>query len=90
MTTRKQHNQDAGYIAERMNPFVPGTKVVIYIAAEQGIDAWGDKYAVVCDAHSNIGGRTNLPEARHFMKNPCDFCQDCRAIAERNGEAGTA
>ena len=36
MSNRKRHSTDAGYIAERMNPFVPGRKIVIYRAAEQG------------------------------------------------------
>ena len=81
---RKQHNTEAGYIAERMNPHVPGRKVVIYIAAEQGIDAFADregnphKYAVVCDQHGQIGGTTNLPKARELMKAPEDFCTGCR------------
>ena len=52
---RKIHSEDYGYIAERMNPFFKGSKVVIYIAEEQGIDTvgalqsrvpthWGENY----------------------------------------------
>jgi hypothetical protein len=83
MTPRKQHATDAGYIAERGNPIIPGKKVVIYIAAEQGIDAWGNKYAVSCDAHSNIGGAASLPKARVFMKRPDEFCLECREALYR-------
>ena len=77
---RKQHSNDAGYIAERMNPFVPGAKVVIYRAEEQGIDTGGNKYAIVCDAHSTLSSATNLPDARVQMKRPDNFCEYCMAL----------
>jgi hypothetical protein len=77
---RKQHNREAGYIAERMNPFAPGRKVVIYRAEEQGIDVDGSKYAIVCDAHGTISSATNLPDARVQMKRPDNFCEACMAI----------
>jgi len=80
--TRKQHNTEPGYIAERMNPFVAGSKVVIYIADEQGLDVGDCKYAVVCDAHSTLVGTTNIPRARASMKNPAEFCQGCRDIED--------
>jgi hypothetical protein len=85
-TGRKRHNGDAGYIAERMNPFASGQKVVIYRAAEQGIDVGTDKYAIVCDAHATICGTTNLPDARVLMKNPDNFCEACREIGSRSEE----
>lgn len=75
---RKLHNTDAGYIAERTNPFIPGKKVVIYIAEKQGIDVGGSKYAVVCDAHGSLWGETSVPKARQLMKNPDEFCFECR------------
>lgn len=78
--SRKQHNGDAGYIAERMNPNMTGTKVVIYIAEDQGMDVGGEKYAVVCDAHATLCGATSLPKARILMKWPEEFCEDCMAI----------
>ncbi len=80
MSKRKRHNEDAGYIAERMNPFVPGEKVVIYIGVEQGFEATEGKYAVVCDAHSTNTNTTNIPDARVIMKNPEIFCDQCRRI----------
>ena len=58
-----------------MNPFVPGRKIVIYRAAEQGIDLGTDSYAVVCDAHGTICGTTSVPDARVLMENPEDFCE---------------
>jgi len=76
---RKVHNLEAGYVAERMNQNAPGTKIVIYIATEQGIDVDG-KYAVVCDAHGTICSSANLPQARLSMKAPESFCDACRAI----------
>jgi hypothetical protein len=76
-SNRKPHNGDAGYIAEKI--FRPsGSHIVIYKAAEQGIDAGGDKYAVVCSKHASIVSDTNLPGARVSMKYPA-FCEDCMA-----------
>jgi hypothetical protein len=79
-TPRKKHNEEPGYIAERTNPHVPGEKVTIYIAAEQGIDVGESKYAVVCDAHATICGETSIPRARVIMKAPEEFCEGCRAL----------
>lgn len=79
--SRKVHNRDAGYVAERMNPFVPGTKVVIYVASEQDIDVGTNKYAVVCDAHATICGENSIPRARKLMKLP-EFCEECQKISE--------
>ncbi len=81
---RKLHNQEAGYIAERMNPWVPGSKVVIYRAVESEIDVGSCKYVVVCDAHGALIGETNIPNARHDMKWPDEFCEECRKLADEN------
>ena len=80
--SRKIHNNDAGYIAERMNPFVDGKKVVIYVAEEQGLDVAGYKYAVVCDAHGTLNGDSSIPKARILMKHPDNFCEECAKIEE--------
>ena len=79
MGNRKKHAGEAGYIAERMNPVLNGTKVVIYVAAEQGIDV-DEKYVVVCDAHGTICEASSVPKARELMKSPTEFCHDCRCI----------
>lgn len=86
MANQKQHSGEAGYIAERANPYVVArngrtAKVVIYDAAQQGIDTAGQRHAVVCDAHGQIGGAPSLPEARKMMKRPDEFCTECRALA---------
>lgn len=80
---RKQHNYEAGYIAERMNPYASGKKVVIYRAAEQGLDVGENKYAVVCDTHGTLCGTTNVPDARILMKNPDNFCEECAKIKSK-------
>jgi hypothetical protein len=80
MANRKQHNQEAGYIAERANPFAKAFKTVIYLASEQGLDT-GTKYAVVCSAHNTFVGETSLPKARVSMKYPASFCDDCKTLA---------
>lgn len=73
MSTRKPHNQNSGYIAEKQ--YNNGAHIVIYRAEEAGIDA-GTKYAVVCEKHSRIAGATSVPKARQIMKRP-DFCEKC-------------
>lgn len=80
--SRKQHNTEPGYVAERMNPNVPGTKVVIYEADRQGIDVGHYRYAVVCNAHGAIVGEQGLRGARASMKAPENFCDGCRDLAE--------
>ncbi len=81
---RKIHSTEPGYIAERMNPFVPGQKVVIYEGEAQGIDVAPDKYAVVCDAHSTVCGTSSIPKARVLMKQPDEFCEGCTEL--HNGD----
>lgn len=84
---RKQHSTEPGYIAERLNPYnLKGgqSKVVIYLAQEQGIDTNGQKYATVCDMHGCVGGWPSLPKARFAMKNPNEFCLECRKIVTDN------
>jgi len=75
------HKGDAGFVAERDNPFAPGTKVVVYKAAQQGIDVGPDRYAVVCDAHGSILGDSSAKAARSDMAHPAEFCEGCRARA---------
>lgn len=75
---RKKHSEESGYIAERANPHVKGSKVIIYIAVKQGMDVGNNKYAVFCDAHSTLIGTTSIPKARILMKQPEQFCDGCR------------
>lgn len=79
---RKQHSQDAGYIAERMNPVAPGKKVVIYLASAQDFDESEGKYAVVCDAHGTVANTDNEHDARVLMKAPENFCEKCELMRE--------
>jgi hypothetical protein len=78
--SRKIHNIECGYIAERKNPFTDG-KVVIYVAAQQGIDVAPDRYIVVCDTHATIVGTSSIPKARKFMKYP-EFCEECMKLGK--------
>lgn len=80
---RKKHNQEPGYIAERRNPTDGRFKVVIYIAADQGIDVAPNKYAVVCDKHGTIVGDSSVSGARASMKAPWNFCEQCREDKEK-------
>jgi hypothetical protein len=80
MAKKPRHADDAGFIAEAKNPFLPETVVVVYDAAEQGLDV-GAKYAVVCDAHSVISASRSLRDAKFVMEHPDEFCDDCRGLA---------
>jgi hypothetical protein len=86
VSTRKPHNRDAGYICERRNR-ITGEWCVVYVAAEQGIDTGGVKYATVCTAHATVISATNLPNARIDMVTPEEWCEDCRdAVPAAMGE----
>lgn len=87
MSIRKPHNQDAGYIAEKIFG-ASASHIVIYRAAEQGIDVGGKKYAVVCSAHHCIVGEVSLPAARLSMKYPA-FCEECAKHVKRLSDLET-
>lgn len=81
MSVRKPHNGDAGYIAEKI--YGPScAHIVIYVAADQGIDAGPDKYAIVCTLHGTIMGAASVAKARPVMKLP-EFCEACMNERER-------
>jgi hypothetical protein len=83
VSIRKPHNNEAGYIASRRSS-LNREWVVIYDAMQQGIDTCdlgtGDatRYAVVCCEHGQIGTATSLPKARALLRQPGEFCLDCR------------
>ncbi|KKM85892.1 hypothetical protein LCGC14_1284590 [marine sediment metagenome] len=77
---RKVHSKELGYIAERMNPHIGGSKVVIYVAGKQDMDVGSNKYAVFCDGHNTLVGTTSIPKARILMKQPEQFCDSCRNL----------
>jgi hypothetical protein len=83
MTARKPFNDNAGYIASRHNE-INGGWVVIYVAADQGIDVGSNKYVVVCEKHATICGFTSVAKARPRLKFP-DFCEECMADAKASG-----
>jgi len=81
MSKRKPHNEDLGYVAERVfrrTHLLNGSHIVIYIAEEQGIDV-DHKYAIVCSEHATITSDTSIPKARLSMKYP-EFCEACMSI----------
>ena len=72
---RKPFNDRAGYKASKRSGANRGW-CCIYIAADQGIDVDGCKYAVVCETHGTICGATSMPKARSLMKS-VEFCEQC-------------
>jgi hypothetical protein len=75
-STRKPFNDRAGYICSLRSGAARGW-VVVYRAADQGLDTAGGPYATVCETHKTVVNSTNLPRARAAMKHP-DFCEDCQ------------
>jgi hypothetical protein len=72
---RKPFNNLAGYIASRHND-INGGWVVIYDAAEAGLDASGGRYVVSCEKHNVLVNVTSMKLARPCLKVP-DFCEEC-------------
>src|SRR5689334_3487241 len=93
MSTRKPHQDFAGYIAELRNKYSGGHTVICDCkrAAEEGNPIVhdyveeGGRYQVLCNEHGHLIYSANLPAARAMMKDPTIFCMVCRCIA---GEAG--
>jgi hypothetical protein len=83
VSNRKPYNENAGYVASRHNIINYGW-VVIYVAAEQGIDVGTDKYATVCEKHGTTCGTTSVARARSFLKFP-EFCEECMDEARALG-----
>ncbi len=77
-SNRKPYNNKAGYIASRRAAPNKGW-VVIYDAAEAGLEASAGKYAVVCETHSAIVNTTSMPKARAIL-DAVDFCEQCQQI----------
>ncbi len=75
MTNRKPFNDRAGYLASRINALTT-IHNVIYLAAEQGIDADG-KYITVCEAHGQMVSSTSMSQARVDMKDASQWCSKC-------------
>lgn len=81
MSNRKPFNDRAGYVASKINPLT-GIANVIYIAAEQGIDA-DHKYVTVCEAHHTMVSSSSIPNARIDMKDAGQWCEACQHLLER-------
>lgn len=81
-TIRKPFNDCAGYVASRKNA-ITNIHNVIYLAAEQGIDAGNNKYVTVCEAHSTMIGSPNIPKARDAMKDASQWCAACQELAPK-------
>ena len=80
MSNRKPFNDRAGYVASRKNSLT-GIHNVIYIAAEQGIDADG-KYVTVCEAHGQMVSSASIQKARIDMKDASQWCSKCQMAGE--------
>jgi hypothetical protein len=94
MSTRKPHQDFAGYVAELRNKYSGGHTVISDCkrAAEQGaaiVENYaeeGGRYQVLCNEHGTLVYCTNLPVARECMKDPTEFCMICRVIAGEGPE----
>jgi len=80
MSKRKPFNENAGYVASKKNPLT-NVHNVIYIAAEQGIDAGDHKYVTVCEAHHQMISSRSIPKARVDMKDASQWCSACQYLS---------
>ena len=69
---------DEAGLVQRRKARGTGVTVAVFIAAEQGIDAGDDKYAVVCETHGAILGRATVALARSFAAVPTEWCGGCQ------------
>jgi HNH endonuclease len=83
MSNRKPFNDRAGYIASKKNTLT-GSHNVIYIAAEQGIDA-DRKYVTVCEGHKQMVSSTSVKNAYVDMRNSSQWCTDCQSLVATKG-----
>ncbi len=81
MSKRKPYNDKAGYIASLRAGAANGW-IVIYDAAEAGLDASAGRYAVSCESHHVLVNVSSMPKARSAMKSP-DFCEGCATLLRR-------
>lgn len=49
----------------------------VFVAAEQGVDVGGLRYAVICE-HGSIVGESNKRRAAVSAQYPANFCEECR------------
>jgi len=94
MSSRKPHQDFAGYIAELRNKYSGGHTIISDCkrAAAEGnalVENYieeGGRYQVLCNEHGHLVYCTNLPVARECMKDPTSFCMVCRCIAGEGPE----
>lgn len=65
---------------------VTGVTGSVYDPKKQGIDIGGEKYAVVCEKHSQILSVHKMSLAKHDAANTEQWCEDCRDIAEKKAK----
>lgn len=89
MSTRKPHNDLAGYVSERRNRYTGGHTILLdcKLAEEQGLPlvedyrAEGGRYQVVCNDHCTILHTTLRDVAYGAMREPTGFCEFCRTLS---------
>ncbi len=55
----------------------------VYDPEKQGIDIGGEKYAVVCEKHSQILSVHRMALAKHDAAHTEQWCEDCRNIVDK-------
>jgi hypothetical protein len=67
----------AGRVECRRNR-VTGTMVGLYHTARADMDEDSGKWSAVCEDHGSILSCDTLRQARGFMTDVADWCEDCR------------
>lgn len=77
----KASTQEPAGLLYRTRSRATGVVGSVYNPQEQGIDVGDAKYAVVCEAHSNILAVDTLRTAKRDAANTSEWCDECRAMA---------
>ena len=83
MSSRKPHQELAGYVCELRNQYSGGHTIILDCKSGGLLEDWKEagRYQVLCDSHSQVEQYSSLPKARAAMKDPTIFCLTCRELA---------
>ena len=66
----------AGYRAHRVSR-ATGTTVVLVDGRDALLDTDGGRWSLVCEAHGAVCAFSHQQDARAFMADPTEWCDDC-------------
>jgi len=74
------HDEETGFVSARENVQTKGW-VVLYDGEEAGFDTQPGRWNLFCPAHGALMTETSKTRANKLLRNPQDWCPQCRTIA---------